>query len=260
MDETRGSAEILIAGYENVETVCPTCGYWLVLNRRSDLDTLEPVGGMEVPCTECRRPFWLSGDSVNSNYETLILDCYELLRRKRYMACIVNVCQSYELYFAMYLRVDLLYRPLWLDGRPRSVALQEMNRLSRRLAKKTKSYAFHRMRSVVLRRLAEQNPPQDLQEAECLIDMLGRTQDGGPLRTAEIRRRVEDDVLANLLVRLKETNVNTLRNQVVHKRGYRPSREEAEGAVQEARSVLFPLGNRLGVRDEALWYRRRADR
>ena len=50
-----------------------------------------------------------------------------------------------------------------------------------------------------------------------------------------------------LLKALRATTINTLRNQVVHKRAYRPTREEAESALEETRSIIFPLTQRLGL-------------
>jgi len=43
----------------------------------------------------------------------------------------------------------------------------------------------------------------------------------------------------------------------VHKQAYRPTREETEAALEEARSVLFPLTSRLGLYDDINWYLKR---
>jgi len=53
---------------------------------------------------------------------------------------------------------------------------------------------------------------------------------------------------------LKETGISALRNKVVHKSGYRPTRDEAEQAHEEAQSILFPLTWLLDLHDEINWY------
>ena len=65
---------------------------------------------------------------------------------------------------------------------------------------------------------------------------------------------MRDTKVANFLINLKKTRVNILRNDVVHKIGYRPTRDEAENAVEEARSSLFPLTNCLDLHDDVNWY------
>ena len=63
-----------------------------------------------------------------------------------------------------------------------------------------------------------------------------------------------DAKLVPLLKALKATSINTLRNRVVHKQAYRPTREEVEAALQETRSILFPLTSHLQLYDEINWY------
>ena len=79
--------------YENFVAECPWCSRENIFNRVSDLRTFEPVAGRDVSCqsADCGRPFRIVGDSVNSPHEMLILDCYELIERKHYMNCILNL-------------------------------------------------------------------------------------------------------------------------------------------------------------------------
>lgn len=66
-----------------------------------------------------------------------------------------------------------------------------------------------------------------------------------------------DAKLVPLLKALKATAIHTLRNRVVHKQAYRPTREEVEGALEETRSILFPLTSHLQLHDEINWYMRK---
>ena len=101
------STKIKSSGYENIVVTCPLCSHELVLNRATDLGTFEAISGTDVCCQECGRGFWINGDSVNERHEAIVFDCHDLLRTKRYMNCILNVCQAYEMFFSLYLRVNI---------------------------------------------------------------------------------------------------------------------------------------------------------
>jgi hypothetical protein len=60
--------------------------------------------------------------------------------------------------------------------------------------------------------------------------------------------------LRDLLKALKNTNINVLRNRIVHKQAYRPTEEEAVSALMEARSILFRLTFHLKLHDDINWY------
>ncbi|MSO19043.1 MAG: hypothetical protein EXQ56_01035 [Acidobacteria bacterium] len=110
---------------------------------------------------------------------------------------------------------------------------------------------FVRMRALFLRQLLSGISPKSLLEAESAIAALGNR-----LRepTPEELEAHPDKQLVALLKSVKEIKINNLRNQVVHKHAYRPTRYEAEAALEESRSVLFPLGHRLHLHDEINWY------
>ena len=181
----------------------------------------------------------------------LIYDCHELLQRKRYMYCIINLCQAYEMFFSLFLRVKLLYEPFGHSLNRGSNTLKFMNELRHDLETKIGRFTFEKMRSVFLRLVIESNPPATLHEAGKYISELS------PMlpKDSEVKS-VTDRSLVDYLMRVKGTHINKLRNKVVHKAGYRPTREEAEKELQEAGSVLFPLTRRLNLRDDVNLYMR----
>ena len=103
--------------YENINATCPCCGYKCIFNRISDLCTTDPIGSREVHCLnkECDKLFRIGGDSANERHEMLIFDCYELLDRKQYMHCILNLATAYEMFFSLFLRVKLVHKPFKAD-------------------------------------------------------------------------------------------------------------------------------------------------
>ena len=241
------------AGYENIIVDCPLCDCELVFNRASDLRTFEPISGTNVSCLECKGIFWLNGDIANERHECLIYDCHELLNRKRYMNCILNVCQAYEMFFSLYLRVELIYKPFYRSSDYETGSLKRLNNLYRRLEGVTEKYAFKNMRALFLERIIDPISPRNLDEAKEIIDSLHN-----PKIPADHEiESISDAKLAKLFMMLKKTDINGLRNKVVHKSGYRPTREEAEQAFEEAQSILLPLTWFLDLHDEINWYRTR---
>jgi len=243
-------AEKKRTSYENFVAQCPWCGEESIFNRVTDLKDLSPIAFRTVSCLSpsCRKPFNINGDSINSAHEMLIFDCYELLQLKHYMNCILTLTQAYELFFSLFLRVELLYRPFAADP---DKDINRLNSLAEQLAEKVKNHAFGPMRALFLRQLVSGVTPKTLAEAEVAIATL----DDRPKDPSDNEvESLPDNGLTALLKALKATTINRLRNQVVHKRAYRPTREEAELALEETRSIIFPLTQRLGLYDDINWY------
>ena len=236
--------------YENFVAECPWCRNENIFNRATDLKYLSPIGFRTVSClnSECSKPFKIKGDSVNSAHETLVLDCYELLQFKHYMNCILTQAQAYEVFFNLFFRVELLYKPFATDP---DKDIDRLNDLARQLAKKVENYTFGPMRALFLHQLVSGSIPSTLHESEVAIAAL----DDRPKDPRDIELdSLSDTELAGILKALKATKINKLRNQVVHKRAYRPTREETELALEETRSIIFPLTQRLGLYDDINWY------
>jgi len=239
--------------YENFVAECPWCGKESIFNRASDLHTFDPIAGRDVPCqsTDCGKPFRIVGDSVNSRHEMLIFDCYELAERKHYMNCILSLAQAYEVFFSLYFRVELLYKPFGADL---DQELTELNRISENLHAKIKKHTFAPMRALFLQHMVTRQSPKNLVEAEAIVAALPE-QPGDP-KDAAIEN-LGDAKLVPLLKSLKTTSIHTLRNNTVHKQAYRPTRDEVETAIKETRSILFPLTSHLQLYDDINWYMRK---
>lgn len=241
------------ASYENFVAECPWCCKEIIFNRASDLRTFEPIGGRDVLClsTDCRQPFRIVGDVINSPHEMLIFDCYELVERKHYMNCILSLVQAYEVFFSLFLRVELLCKPFGAAPRQK---LTDLNQLSEKLHDKIKKYAFTDMRALFLEHMVNRTLPKNLTEAAAVVAKLPKH----PREPKDAAiESLGDAKLVPLLKAVKATGIHTLRNRVVHKQAYRPTREEVEEAIKETRSVLFPLTHHLNLYDEVKRYRRK---
>jgi hypothetical protein len=241
------------ASYENFVAECPWCCKEIIFNRASDLRTFEPIGGRDVLClsTDCRQPFRIVGDVINSPHEMLIFDCYELVERKHYMNCILSLAQAYEVFFSLFFRVELLYKPFGAAPRQK---LADLNRLSDKLYGKIKKYAFTDMRALFLEYMVAGRSPKNLNEA---AEVVAAFPDCPREPKDAAIKRLGDAKLVPLLKAVKATSIHTLRNRVVHNQAYRPTREEVEEAIKETRSVLFPLTSHLQLYDEINWYMRK---
>ena len=202
---------------------------------------------------KCGKPFRLVGDSVNERHEMLIFDCYELLKRKQYINCILNLALAYETFFSLFLRVELLYKPFAANPDQ----LDRLNRLSKKLENRIKTYTFHSMRALFLWQITKQRSAATFDEAEETIKALKKKNKPAypdrPPKDSEIEA-LSDAKLIPLLKALRDTTIHKLRNSVVHKRAYRPTREEVEDSLKETRCILFPLTYRLRLHDDPNWY------
>jgi len=237
--------------YENFVAECPLCGKENIFNRASDFCSFEPIGGRDVSCqsVDCGRPFRIVGDSVNNRHEMLIFDCYELIERKHYMNCILSLAQAYEVFFSLYFRVELIYKPFGTDRSQNRI--DHLNCVSEKLYDNIKKHGFGQMRALFLHYIVTGKPVKSLEEAKVAIDALP----DWPKDPKDAAIESLGD--ANLVLRLKalkSTSIHTLRNSIVHKQAYRPTIEEVETTLNETRSILFPLTHHLQLYDDISWY------
>lgn len=242
------------ATFENLVAVCPGCSYRNIFNRATDLQTFAPVDFRQVSCQECGCPFNVNGDTINAAFEMLLFDCAEFFERKRYVQCVLNVAQAYEVFFNHFLHVQLVYRPF---GKDASRDIQLLNDLRRVLYQRVRAYSYQAMRDLVLRLIVDEVAPDSLQAAEAVIAAIPSRIPAVPLESIA---GVNDERLRLLLLRLVKSEANRLRNQVVHKDAYRPTLAEAERVYKEAREILFGISARLRLGYDATWYLRTSGR
>lgn len=231
--------------YENIIADCPHCSHENILNRVSDLRTVRPIAGANVTCLNpaCAKTFRIVGDSINNPHEMLIWESYDLMNQKRYMHCILTLTQAYEVFFNLYFRAELLYKPF---GAEAGQDLADFNRLSDMLYNKMKRHAFANMRALFLCHVLTGKSPKNLSEAETIILAIP---DRPKVPKDEAIRNAVDGALADCLVQLKHVCIHEVRNRIVHKDAFRPTKQSVESAILEIRNILFPLTYRLQLYD-----------
>lgn len=240
--------------YENFVAECPHCQEVCTFNRVTDLRTCEPIDGMDVCCfaTECAKPFRILYDLINPRHQMLVFDSEDFFKQKRYMYCILNLCQAYEVFFSQFLRVELVFKPLWNDQGDRN----ELNSVADQLRSKTEKLTFSGLRKVFLRRVVDQvPPPANLTESRSVINELSKEKNLLIPGDHEINK-LADQRLVPILMRLKASEIHEMRNRVIHKEAYRPSKVEAETVLIETKSILMPLTHILDIQENINWYRR----
>ena len=237
------------ATYENFTAVCPLCRATNIFNRASDLKTFKPIGFRTVSCQVCGGSFNINNDSANAAHEMLLFDCFEFMNRKRYIHCVLSVAQAYEVFFNHFLRVQLVYRAFAREG---SSDHSHLNRVLTRLYERTKRLTFEPMRRLVLRLLVDNEAPGSLAQSEAIIANFPKKP---PIVPEQDLRSVGDMPLRELLLRLHATEINKLRNQVIHKQAYRPTLQEAKRVHEEATEILHGLtGHLCMLGDDINWY------
>ena len=232
--------------YENVFAACPFCKQKNAFNRATDLNDLSPITDKEVRCLNksCGKSFRIVGDIVNPAFELLIYDCYKLIEEKRYSYCILNLAQSWEMFFALYLRVEILYKPY---GRERINDPVRLSKATANLTKRTRELTFSGMRAfflnhIVLTRALMKRNAESLDESKIILTQLTTN-----IPSVETLSRVDDPKLVPWLTKVSETRIGEIRNHVVHKSGYRPSLAEVETAISETEEILNGLRPALGT-------------
>jgi hypothetical protein len=228
--------------YETFEAVCPHCGHRNVFNRASDLGDLRGISHKQVTCLAgpCGQPFIIGGDLVDPPHLLLLYDCGDLLERKQYAYCILNAAQSFELFFSLFLRVELGYKPFARESeRP---PISRLNALLEQLFGTVERYTYAPLRNIFLRLVLAGTRPGSLAAAASVVSSLPALRDQVP--DADISVHAVSPV-RDLLLQLNQSSVHRARNRVVHKDAYRPTREEAVAALREAESILGPLGVHL---------------
>ncbi len=236
------------ASYENIVADCPLCGSENIFNRVSDLKTSEQIAGLDVSCQKCRKAFHIVGDSINNRHELLIYDCDQLIEHKRYINSILNLAQAYEVFFSLYFRVELLFKPFALDP---DHDIEQLNRLAGILYDSIKAYTFRRLRSSFLQHILRGHSPRNWKEAA--DDLAVLSQKSAEPKDDSIEAS-GDAKLVTLLKAVKNTRIHELRNRAVHHRAYRPTLNEVNDALDETKNTLLPLTHHLQLNENVNWY------
>jgi ferredoxin len=243
--------EIESKDYETITARCGECGSLCTFNRVDDIGDPGPYySGRYVACTECGRPFWVFGDTIDPAYELLIFDAEQHIRRKRYMLCVTSLAQAWEMFFATFVYSNYLYRPFYRDVR-HPEKRERFDYLVEQLGDAIRKFTFDRLRNVLVNTVVEGVRPRTLDEIEVAIARI----QGDNFAQQPAKVRVDafaDSSVRAVLLQLQGLRIGELRDRVVREDAYRPHRAEAEECGDEIR-VLYRAKGRLAVRTLDEW-------
>jgi len=234
-------AAYLEASYENVAAECPSCGVRNVYNRATDIGHFDAIANHRVVCFNdaCQVSFDICGDLINPAHEALVLDSREFLKEKRYMQAVLSAATAYESLFSHFLRVELVYRPSRRDATSQRDEIDWLNAAARALQDKTAGHSFEAMRRIFLRLAIDNVQPSTLAQADEYIG-------GIPNRPPKVPRSdieaIADEPRRETLLQIYDSCLAKLRNDIVHKKAYRPHLAETTAAVEDTLQIIFRFG------------------
>lgn len=222
MDEL-GVAHIR-AGYENIYFTCPHCKVENILNRVTDIGHTRPISGMESHCESCKAKVWLNGDKADHvKYKWFLFDLSKLKSEKDYRAYVLSLCQCLESFFVQALLNKLVTRNPLFRNPDGMVNIDQDNFVRKQLDEAWKAAGFEELRKTF-----------NSEFKDCSTSFK-------PMGSVKIIDRRKESFKA-----IWTTDINKLRNKVVHSTAYRPTLEEIEG-YDDLESAIHWLGSYLDV-------------
>lgn len=232
--------------YENFIAQCPypDCENENIFNRASDLKAFKPISFMEVECFKCKRKFYIKSDEASEKHAYLIYDCAELLKKKRYMYCIINLCTACEAFFIKGIEIKLLWEP-WKE-KVFQKDTDIFNDYSRKLHKKTQGYTYFKLRNVFFDLYLYDKSFDSQTTIDEYIRKINSFEKRSP--KDEDIKKYHDPKTADLFWQLKELKINEIRNDVAHRYAVRPCLQQVLEQKDRVSSVLFGLEARLKLK------------
>ena len=225
------------ATYENYGIECSICKKWNVFNRITDIKSIGAACGKEVQCFHCHKSFVISTDNVEEQYQYFLNDCEVLIQQKKYMYCILNLCQACEAFFMKCIDIKLLWEPYrkgvfgWNDKK-----YQLFDDFFEQIHSEFRKSTYHSLRKIILD-IYLNNRSCSMQEdiLNYLKMMTNRPYIQEP--SDEAIRAEMDERRRQVLLRLKRLKINEIRNAVAHKEGFRPSLNDVKYHMAQVKSL-----------------------
>lgn len=223
------------ADYENIYVECPV-GHFNTYNRVTDLKTTEPIQsrqGLVCEHENCEAVFDISGDRVvRIKYRWFLSIKDTVFREKKYRDCIWAICQGAESFFYQaILNKEIDRNPLYRnpDG---SINMNSSNqarkdyRVGKKKLKPIKQATYGDLKDHFIR----------LYKKDCLHNEY------------DTARKLKEDKRQWAFDTINRSDIGTMRNNVVHKYAYRPTRSEVEKHDEFIRAIMW-LEKYLNIKD-----------
>ncbi len=221
-------ATVTKTDYENFSAECPyqICKFWNIFNRRSDLKNTALITYQEVQCKKCSCFFAINCDEASEKWEYLLYGCYDLLENKKYMSCVLNAAQALEAFFHLAIKKKLLYDPF----EKKILAKEEFNKLSEDLYERLEKTTLPGLKGMFMELYCKQ------------INLSTKEEVSIAIRRLKKRKKTMSDLFGSV------ENIWKLRCNVGHKEAYRPTKDEADVCLKQAREILMRLKKDYKIR------------
>lgn len=225
------------ATYENYEVACQICKKWNVFNRITDIKSIGAACGKEVQCFHCHKSFVISTDNVEEQYQYFLNDCEVLIQQKKYMYCILNLCQACEAFFMKCIGIKLLWEPYrkgvfgWNDKK-----YQLFDNFLERIHKRFKKFTYYDLRNIIFDIYLNDKSFSTQSE---ILDYLDKLSDNNISEASDKNiKAIVDEKQRNILMYLKKLKIHEIRNAVAHKEGFRPSLNDVKYHMAQVKSFI----------------------
>jgi hypothetical protein len=129
--------------------------------------------------------------------------------------------------------------------------IERFKAIEERLFNNTRRYTFADMRALFLHYVVSSSSlPRNLTDSKTILAAFPTPQ----IPSDAAIKSLTDKGLISFLEAVKTSKIGDLRNLVVHKHAYRPSRAEVDLAYNETVDTLVPLTTLLDLRDDLNHY------
>jgi hypothetical protein len=230
-------------GYENIEGDCGLCGTVLTVNRATDLGNASFAGGRFVVCSACGASLRIGGDTGNHPIDLILFDIEFLRSERRYMQGITALAQVLELTLYECARFVFIYRPV-RRARRRS-ATEEIAALLAEFERRTANMTLQPFTNLLCNIAVDRISPISLRkalEAVETINIIAKTTPSDE-RVSSIRR----SELRLAVSALKAATIGTIRNDVSHHLGVRPTQQVFEEQYEQVDQLVRKLLKVFGL-------------
>jgi|GEM_PF-2605658 len=223
---------------------------WIVVNRATDLGNALPAVGLEFNCRECGVPLHIFGDTANHPIDLLLFGVFPLKLRRHYIQAVSALTQAVEITMSLCVAQVLVNKALESDASNEATASE----LSESFDKRLRNMTFDPLRNLITKLAVHSIRPSSVAEARRWIaEMNNLARDTA---SAELVTTIPDPELRECVEQLRALTVASLRNDVAHHLGLRPTEQEVEKHESQVKPVvrlllkthgLTPSGGQLVV-------------
>lgn len=235
------------ATYESYEVACPICGKWNIFNRMSDIGSINVASGKTVKCLHCNKDFLIIGDKLNLKYEYFLEGCDDLIKQKNYMYCIIILCQSCEAFFMKCIDIKLLWKPYRSGVFGGYKGNKDFDDFAGKIHDRFDKFTYQKLLNVFFDLYLNNKNFKNEDDISNYLDNLSELSKSEPSKK-EIETK-STGTQRNLFLELKELKINEIRNDVVHKDGFRPSLVDAQNYLNKVRRIIEEISKALDLED-----------